>query len=116
MNTVGIVVIVLAIVANAGAAIGDLTKADFILKTSDEVGVDRSWLPVLAALKAAGAVGLLVGLLVFPIIGTLAAAGLVVFFVGALITHIRSRAFHNIYFPGFYLTLATASLVFTASR
>lgn len=45
---------------------------------------------MLGILKAAGALGLLVGIRV-PLIGIAAAAGLVLFFVAAIITHLRAR-------------------------
>jgi hypothetical protein len=45
---------------------------------------------MLGILKAAGAIGLLVGIGV-PLIGTAAAVGLVLFFIGAIITHLRAR-------------------------
>jgi hypothetical protein len=45
---------------------------------------------MLGALKAAGALGLLVDI-GMPLIGTAAAIGLVLFFVGAIVTHLRAR-------------------------
>jgi DoxX-like family len=63
----------------------------------------------LAALKGAGAAGLLLGLLGLRPLGIAAAIGLVLFFTGALATHVRARAFRNIAFPGAYLALAIAS-------
>ena len=44
----------------------------------------------LGVLKAAGALGLLIGIRV-PAVGIAAAAGLVLFFIGAIITHLRWR-------------------------
>ena len=70
----------------------------------------------LGALKAAGAAGLLLGLLGVRFIGVAAAAGLVLFFIGAVAAHIRARVYHNIAFPGGYLGLAAASLVLAAAR
>ncbi|MFJ1547714.1 DoxX family protein [Streptomyces sp. NPDC088246] len=67
-------------------------------------------LPTLATLKAAGAVGLAVGLLDIRAIGAAAAIGLVLFFAGAMAAHFRARVFHNIAFPGAYLAMAIASL------
>lgn len=116
MSTAYVVVTVVTILANAGAVIADLAKADFVLENSDEVGVSRRWLPLLATLKAAGAVGLLLGLFDITVIGAAAAVGLVVFFVGAIIAHVRARVFHNIAFPGFYLALAIASLTLSVTR
>jgi len=99
------------IIANAAVAVADLRGARFVLANSAEVGVARSWLPVLGALKAAGAAGLLVGLLGVRVLGIAAAAGLVLFFTGALIAHLRAKVFHNIAFPGGYWVLAISSLV-----
>jgi hypothetical protein len=110
MLTAYIVVTALTIAANAGIVAADLAKADFVLANSAEVGVPRSSLPFLAALKAAGATGLLLGLLGLHSIGIAAAAGLVAFFTIAIATHVRARVFYNIAFPGTYLALAVASL------
>jgi DoxX-like protein len=63
----------------------------------------------LAALKGAGAAGLLLGLLGLRLFGIAAAVGLVLFFTGALATHVGARAFRNIAFPGAYFALAIAS-------
>ena len=93
MNVVPAVVIGATIATNAYAVFADFTKAGFVLKTSNEVGVARSWLPLLGALKAAGALGLLLGLLGVPIAGTAGAAWLVVFFIGAVTAHVRATVY-----------------------
>jgi hypothetical protein len=111
MNHTYLVVAGATILVNAVAAIADFAGAGFVLKTSNEVGVPRGWIPLLGGLKAAGAIGLLLGLLGVPVLGTAAAAGLVIFFVGAIAFHIRARVIYNIAFPGFFLALASASLV-----
>jgi hypothetical protein len=111
MFTAYVVVTVLTIVLNGGMAIADYAHAPFVLATSSAVAVPRSWLPMLATLKMAGAIGLLLGLAGVPFIGVAAAAGLVLFFVGAIVTHARSRAMGAAWFPGVYLALAAASLV-----
>jgi uncharacterized membrane protein YjjP (DUF1212 family) len=80
------------------------------------VGLPQTWLPWLATLKAAGAAGLLLGLLGVPVIGAAAATGLVLFFVGAIAAHIRARVHHNILFPACYLGLAVASLALAVVR
>jgi hypothetical protein len=110
MNTAYVAVAGLTIVANAGMAAGGLVKADFVVKNAAEVGVAPRWVPVLGALKLAGATGLLVGLLGVPAIGTAAAAGLTAFFTAAISFHVRSRMLYSIAFPGFFLALAVASL------
>ena len=52
-----VVVTIITIIANAAAAVADLSRAPFVLANSDEVGVPPSWLPLLAALKAAARPG-----------------------------------------------------------
>lgn len=54
------------------------------------VGVPEAWLPRLASLKAAGAVGLLAGLAV-PLLGVAAAIGVILYFIGAALTHLRVK-------------------------
>lgn len=110
MFTAYVVVTLATILVNAGIVIADLAKAEFVVANSATVGVPRSILPVLAALKAAGAAGLLLGLLGLDVIGIAAATGLVAFFVGAVAAHVRARVLHNIAFPGTYLALAIGSL------
>lgn len=100
----------------AGVAIADFIPAGFVLANSAEVGVPRSWLPALGAVKLAGAVGLVVGLLGLPALGIAAAGGLVLFFVGAVVTHLRAHVFYNIAFPGAYLLLAAASLALLVAQ
>jgi hypothetical protein len=102
--------------ANAGVAIADFARAKFVLATSAEVGVSQSWLPLHGTLKAAGAAGLLLGLVGVRFIGIAAAAGLVLFFVGAVAAHLRARVYYNIGFPGGFLVLAIASLVLAVAR
>ena len=64
---------------------------------------------MLGALKAAGALGLLVGIRV-PLIGIAAAVGLVLFFVGAIITHLRGRDY-SFGLAIVFLLIAVAALV-----
>ncbi|HEX5202839.1 DoxX family protein [Paractinoplanes rhizophilus] len=110
-----VIVTTVTIVANAGAAAADLRHAKFVLANMDEVGVPRSWLTPLGLLKAAGAAGLLLGILGVRPLGVAAAAGLVLFFAGALVTHVRARVFYNIAFPGAFFALAIASLALAAA-
>ncbi|MEU2714338.1 DoxX family protein [Streptomyces sp. NPDC007205] len=105
-----------AALANAGIAAADLAKAPFVRANSAEVGVAPAWLPSLALLKAAGAAGLLLGLLGVRLLGIAAGAGLVLFYLGALIAHVRARVFHNIAFPGLFLALAAGALALAATR
>ena len=74
-----------------------------------KVGVSESWLTTLGILKAAGALGLLVGIRV-PLIGIAAAIGLVLFFLAAVITHLRAHD-HSFGLAVVFLLLAVAALV-----
>ena len=112
MSTVHLAVVAATVLANAAIVIADLARASFVLNNSAEVGVPASWLPLLATLKAAGCVGLVLGTAVFPPLAVAAAAGLVGFFVCAVAAHVRARVLYNIAFPGAYLALAVASLAF----
>src|SRR5437868_9456562 len=86
-----IVVTVLAAAANVFSATLDCIRYKQILINMAKVGVSESWLTTLGILKAAGALGLLVGIRV-PLIGIAAAIGLVLFFLAAVITHLRTRS------------------------
>ncbi|WP_335940712.1 DoxX family protein [Streptomyces sp. PTD5-9] len=111
METAFVVVTLVTVLANAAIAVADLARAEFVRANSAEVGVPPAWITPLALLKAAGAAGLLLGLLGVPFVGVAAAAGLALFFVGALAVHVRAAVYHNIAFPGICLALAAASLV-----
>ncbi|MFG2791120.1 DoxX family protein [Streptomyces sp. NPDC048419] len=106
-----VVVTVAAVVAVAWTAVADFMRVEFVLGNMAEVGVPQRQLPLLAALKAAGAVGLLLGLLGVHAIGVAAAIGLVLFFVAAVALHLRTHVVHNLAWPGGYLVLSAAALV-----
>ncbi len=107
MTTAYVAITLATAIITAAIAVADFIPARFVLANSAEVGVPRSWLPALGAVKLAGAIGLVAGLLGPPPVGTplglAAAAGLVLFFVGAVVTHLRARVLYNIAFPGAYL-------------
>ncbi len=109
MFTAYAIITAVTIVANASVAVADFAKAKFVLTNMEGVGVPRSWLAPLGALKGAGAAGLLLGLLGLRSLGIAAAVGLVLVFAGALATHVRARVFHNIAFPGAFFVLAIAA-------
>ena len=100
----------IAIVLNAGIGLADLAKAEFVLATSRAVDVPPSWLPVLGALKLAGAAGLTLGLAGIRPIGTAAAVGLVLFYLGAIVAHVRARKIATGVAPLLFLGLAVATL------
>jgi DoxX-like family len=116
MYIVYLIVTAMTIAANAAAAIADFARAKQVLANAAELGVAQSWIPMLGALKAAGAAGLVLGLLGVRFVGVAAAVGLVLFFIGAIAVHLRARVYHNMAFPAGFLVLAIASLVLSLAR
>lgn len=102
------VVTLLAASANAYSAALDFVRYPKILVAMTRAGVSQSWLTTLGVLKAAGAVGLLVGLVVPPI-GIAAAVGLVLFFVAAIVVHLRAHD-GSFGLAAVFLVLAVAAL------
>jgi len=85
-----VVVTLLVAAANIFSATLDFIRYKPILINMAKAGVSESWITTLGILKAAGALGLLIGIGV-PAVGIAAAAGLVLFFIGAIITHLRGH-------------------------
>jgi hypothetical protein len=111
MFTTYVIVAILAAAANAAAAGFDFARHPQVLRNGDKLGIPRSWLLPLGALKAAGALGLLVGIGVPPL-GVAAAVGLVLFFVGAVLAHLRAHAAAWSYaYPAAFLLLGVGSLL-----
>lgn len=108
MDAAYLVVTLLTAAANAWAAANDVTRPAWLLDNMGRLGVPVGSLGPLGALKAAGALGLVVGIAVPPV-GVAAAAGLVVFFAGAVATVVRARWYAHLW-PVFFLALAVASL------
>ncbi|MFE6711515.1 DoxX family protein [Streptomyces sp. NPDC057695] len=79
----------LALALSASAFL-TFTRNPQIVGSMTKLGVPESWLPRLATLKAAGALGLLAGLAV-PALGVAAAIGVTLYFIGALVTHLRAK-------------------------
>jgi hypothetical protein len=104
-----IAVTLLAAAANFFSAGADFVRYKQVMANMARAGVPASWMTPLGLLKAAGALGLLVGFVVPPI-GIAAEAGLIFFFVGAIITHLRGH-FYSLTLPISFLTLAVAALV-----
>jgi DoxX-like family len=92
MFTAYVVVTLLAIAADAVSGVAALVHFKPIIPGMLKAGVPESWLifPI-GALKTAGAIGLLLGLIGVPLIGPAAAIGLVLFFVCAIHTHLLAR-------------------------
>lgn len=103
---------VACVVANAFIVAADLSRAGFVVANSAEVGLRPETLPYLAAVKGAGALGLVIGLAGLPLLGLAAAVGLVVFYVAAVVAHVRASVVHNIAFPLLFLALAVSALTY----
>jgi hypothetical protein len=110
MFTAYVVVTLMVIAANTFATTAAFMHLKFIRITAAKVGVPESWLPMLGTLKAAGALGLLAGLIGVPFIGMAAAVGLILFYVGAIIAHLRVGDY-SIGPAAAFLVLAIAALV-----
>ena len=115
MDAAYIVIAIVTAAANGGIAVADLRRARFVLANSTAVGVPPSWLTPLAALKGAGAVGIVLGLAGIAPLDTAAALGLMLFFAGAVIAHVRARNY-ALAFPLAYLGLAAATFVLSLAR
>src|SRR5690348_18502355 len=105
-----VVITVLAAGFNAYAAYVDFARAEWVIANMKRYGIPSSWLFSLGALKALGAVGLLIGIRV-PSIGAAASLGLALDFMGAIVTVVRSNWHSHLRFPAPFLLLAVASLV-----
>jgi hypothetical protein len=109
MFIVYVVITIFTATANTYAAIVDFRRPRWVLDNMTRWGGSHSWLFPLGALKAAGALGLLLGIGV-PLISVAAAIGLVLFFVGAIAVVIRARWYSHLPWPSMYLLLAVGSL------
>jgi len=109
MDIAYVAVNLLAAAANFFSAGADFVRFEQVAVNMARTGVPESWMTMLGILKAAGALGLLIGVVVPPI-GIAAAVGLILFFVGAIITHLRGH-FYSFTLPVSFLTLAVVALV-----
>jgi DoxX-like family len=105
------------------SATAEFARIRPVMAAMAKADVPQSWLPTLATLKAAGALGLLVGIVVpltglstgiqtaATIIGAAAAVGVILFFVGAVITHLRAHEPLTAFAPAsVFLLLAVTTL------
>ncbi|SEK74615.1 DoxX family protein [Rhodococcus maanshanensis] len=84
-----VLAVVLALALSMSAFL-TFTRNEKLVDGFIEMGVPDTWLPRLALAKAAGAAGLLIGLVV-PVIGIAAAIGVALYFVGAVVAHVRAH-------------------------
>ena len=109
MSTAYLVVTIIAAVLSGFSALSVFAKAKYVVEPLADYGVPRAWWPWLGTAKAAGAVGLVVGLFV-PGIGIAAGIGLVLYYTGAVITVVRARYYSHIPYPLIYLAPVAVSL------
>lgn len=114
MHSTYLVVTVLAALAALAAALVDVVRADWVRANMRDYGIAPWALTPLALVKAAGGLGLLVGLAYRPL-AVAAAAGLVLYFLAAELTVLRSRQYADLGYPLPYLLLAAASLGLAAA-
>ncbi|AUG76324.1 hypothetical protein CFP65_1426 [Kitasatospora sp. MMS16-BH015] len=104
-----VLAVLLALVLGASGR-AKLVKDEKIVAGMTAIGVPGAWLPRLAALEFAGAVGLLVGIAVRPL-GVAAAVGVILYFLGAVIAHLRAGDAKGAPPAGVLLLVAVAPLV-----
>lgn len=109
MTTSYLIVTIVGAAMVGFSAVSIFTHATWVVRPLADYGIPSSWWPWLGTAKAAGAAGLLVGL-VAPIVGVLAGIGLVLYFTGAVITVVRARWYSHVPFPLLYVAPVIGSL------
>ncbi|WP_223779073.1 DoxX family protein [Streptomyces sp. 135] len=109
MSTAHVVVTILAAAMTGFSAASVFLRSKWVVQPMADYGIPMTWLPWLGAAKAAGAVGLLVGLAV-PFVGVAAGIALVLYFTGAVITVVRARWYAHIPFPLVYAAPVVGAL------
>ncbi|MFE6920041.1 DoxX family protein [Nocardia sp. NPDC057663] len=109
MNTAYVIVTVVAALWVGFSAFSLLRRAAFVVDPLVEYGVPQTWWTPLGLAKAAGSIGLIVGLWI-PAIGVAAAIGLILYFAGAVVTVLRARSYKTVAFPVLYLLPVAVAL------
>ncbi|MGW6725380.1 DoxX family protein [Nocardia sp. NPDC055029] len=109
MNTAYVIVTVIAALWVGFSAFSLLRRAAFVVDPLVEYGVPQTWWTPLGLAKAAGSIGLIVGLWI-PAIGVAAAIGLILYFAGAVVTVLRARSYKTVAFPLLYLLPVAVAL------
>ncbi|MEU8677391.1 DoxX family protein [Streptomyces sp. NPDC048560] len=109
MTTAHVVVTLLAAATAGFSAASVLLGAQWVVQPLADYGAPRPWRIWLGTAKAAGAAGLVAGLLV-PAVGVLAGIGLILYFTGAVVTVIRARSYAHIPFPLVYMAPVAGAL------
>lgn len=114
MSTAHVVVTILAAAMTGFSAASVFLRSKWVVQPMADYGIPMTWLPWLGAAKAAGAVGLLIGLAV-PFVGVAAGVALVLYFTGAVITVVRARWYAHIPFPLVYAAPVVGALALGAA-
>lgn len=109
MNTAYVIVTIVAALWVGFSAFSLLRRAAFVVDPLVEYGVPQSWWTPLGLAKAAGSIGLIVGLWI-PAVGVAAAIGLILYFTGAVVTVLRARSYKTVAFPILYLAPVAVAL------
>src|SRR5437016_12540193 len=104
-----LILTLLTAAANMFSATCDFVRYRQVSIAMAKAGVPESWMTPLGVLKAAGALGLLVGISL-PLIGIAAAIGLILFFIGAIVVHLRALDY-SFGLAAVFLLLAVGALV-----
>lgn len=107
-----IAISVIAALAFGYAAVLNFTHHTSVAESAERLGVPASWQFPLGLLLAAGAIGLIAGI-VIPAIGIAAASGLTLYFLCAAAAHIKA---HDTYLPSWvnwsaFFSLSIGALV-----
>ena len=111
MNTAYLVTTPILALMAALSGVGKIRRDPHQVRVIHEtVGVSLKYLPVLAALEFAGAMGLVVGMF-SPALGVAAGVGLTLYFVGAVVSHLRVGDISGIGPAAFMLVVASGALI-----
>jgi hypothetical protein len=112
METLYYVIAATAAVLNFGSGVGAMVRLKVILPLMDGAHVPHSMLVFpIGVLKAAGGIGLALGLFGVPLVGTAAAIGLILFWTCAVHTHVLANFWPKETFGTFtFLGLSIATL------
>ncbi|MGW1028276.1 DoxX family protein [Streptomyces sp. NPDC002577] len=90
---------------------GMIVKDERVMASLDAVRVPDAWRLPLAAVKFAGALGLVVGIAYRPL-GVAAAVGVVLFFLGAVGAHLRVKDGKGAAFPVILVVVSAVPVLF----
>jgi hypothetical protein len=108
MSTAYVVVTIVAAALVGYSALAVFFRASWVVQALNDYGVPRAWWPWLGAAKAAGAVGLVIGLFV-PLLGVLAEVALILYFATAVVVVARARWYSHIPYPLVYVAPVVAA-------